>query len=413
MDREKGHRPRLKIFFLDGVPKDPSRLPITSSLLGEIFSTYKVNSRFADFVHRQHMPGQASQSTTSLDHELWFSAVIRSHESYRGKRTDLSRSVIDWQRCCIWGDHHATGDFTYMIWRCPLYIKEMFRETFIGPDGSNLLYHPMLVHAFLAENIVVHAYDFLKYFAEPLYSWENKADELRTAEDYTQRSKAFLALSRQIHQVATDYDILEATIAHLRKESKWYKEAKVAESFDPSTTRKMHSAQRILDEIFENLAREVKLIGTYSNLYLERAKIGVDECFAMMTQRDSEINLRMAAESTNMARASQEDNRSLRVIQIIGAIFLPGSFIASIFGMGFFTTNVNDQGNAVFSASSRWWIYLAVAVPVTILILILMGAYQMWSDALARKKEKSDTLDDVEDIIEQMKRSRSRGSKAG
>lgn len=38
---------------------DPERLPVESSMLEEIFSTYDVTPRFADFLVRQHMPGRA------------------------------------------------------------------------------------------------------------------------------------------------------------------------------------------------------------------------------------------------------------------------------------------------------------------------------------------------------------------
>lgn len=38
---------------------DPERLPVESSMLEEIFSTYDITPRFADFLFRQHMPGRA------------------------------------------------------------------------------------------------------------------------------------------------------------------------------------------------------------------------------------------------------------------------------------------------------------------------------------------------------------------
>lgn len=53
----------------------------------------------------------------------------------------------------------------------------------------------------------------------------------------------------------------------------------------------MMGAQRVLGDVFDSLLKDVKLIGTYNNLYLERSKIGVSECFAMVNQRDAEVRL--------------------------------------------------------------------------------------------------------------------------
>lgn len=133
-----------------------------------------------------------------------------------------------------------------------------------------------------------------------------------------------------------------------------------------------------LDDIFSQILHEVSLLRTYSNLYLERSKIGIDECYAMTNQRDSELNI-------GIAQASNQDNRSLRIIQILSGIFLPASFVSGIFGMGFFSTS--DDG-AVFVVNARWWIYLAVSVPLTTVVLALM-VYYKWRDGTQAEQEWS------------------------
>lgn len=86
----------------------------------------------------------------------------------------------------------------------------------------------------------------------------------------------------------------------------------------------------------------------------------------------------MAAESTYITRVSHEDNRSLRIIQILTIVFLPASLLASIFGMGFFSTQPGDDGGVVFLVSHKWWIYLAVSVPLTAALLVLMRGYSTY-----------------------------------
>lgn len=45
----------------------------------------------------------------------------------------------------------------------------------------------------------------------------------------------------------------------------------------------------------------------------------------MVSQRDSELNIQMAGESTKIARVTYQDGQSLRVIQILTMVFLPAS----------------------------------------------------------------------------------------
>lgn len=85
----------------------------------------------------------------------------------------------------------------------------------------------------------------------------------------------------------------------------------------------------------------------------------------------------MASKTTQIARASHEDNRSLRVIQLLSAIFLPASLVSGIFGMGFFNTSPGLNGESVFTISNNWWLYIAVSIPLTIVIILFMGGCKL------------------------------------
>lgn len=139
---------------------------------------------------------------------------------------------------------------------------------------------------------------------------ENKGKQLHTAEDYTNRSRAFLALSRQIHQVNTDYNILGESLSRLEQENRWMNDSGFALSLRLPYAEQMAATQDALVDKFAALVREVKLVETYSNLYLERSKIGVSECFAMVTQRDSEV-CPVSARSFEMCNRLTNLNRSI------------------------------------------------------------------------------------------------------
>ena len=137
-------------------------------------------------------------------------------------------------------------------------------------------------------------------FRTPLYEWEAVDQEkLQSAADYTARSQAFLSLARLIHQVATDYDILVDSITRLNEEYKWFDEniaqprralERVNDGRRPSWVGNADlETRKALGDVSGQLVNEVKLIKTYNNLYLQRSQIGVNECFAMVNQRDADV----------------------------------------------------------------------------------------------------------------------------
>lgn len=281
-------------------------------------------------------------------------------------------------------------------------------------------------------------------------------EDLITAEDYTARSQKFLEISRQIRQVATDYDILEDTVEHLQKAHLWFEGATILDAPSLASRPRRSSSEGIngrrrssnalpwsplrsfatlvegeseeaiapsrsvgviqcLADNFERYRKEVNLFRTYSGLYVQRSKLGVNECFAMVNQRDAEVrppnvgmvfassvantvriklNIRMAAESTDIARRSHQDSRSLRIIQIMSMVFLPASLISSIFGMGFFSTSLVEGGGTQFAISDNWWWYIAVSFPLTAVTLAYMGLHNI----LRKRREQmaSTRADDVE-----------------
>lgn len=115
----------------------------------------------------------------------------------------------------------------------------------------------------------------------------------QSASDCTERVQAFLAVSRQIQQISTDYDVLDATLEHLQRECQWLHDYTVATPIsgaaEGASMRNEIELRVSLQETFNSFLREAKLIRTYSNLYNERSKIGVSEGFALVNQRDAEV----------------------------------------------------------------------------------------------------------------------------
>ena len=117
---------------------------------------------------------------------------------------------------------------------------------------------------------------------------------MKSANEYTERVQAFLAFSRQIKQISTDYTILDGTLEHLKKEHQWFEQNSFPTAISEIVTRPSIpdeiELRALLLETFDSFLRQAKLLRTYTNLYNDKAKIGVSEGFAMVNQRDAEVS---------------------------------------------------------------------------------------------------------------------------
>jgi hypothetical protein len=70
-------------------------------------------------------------------------------------------------------------------------------------------------------------------------------------------------------------------------------------------------------------------------------------------------------------------------------LFLPGTFICTVFSMAFFHYGVDNNGNEIFEVSSRIWYFPATAIPCTLLVMI---GYQIWQwnreGRMAKRRER-------------------------
>lgn len=86
----------------------------------------------------------------------------------------------------------------------------------------------------------------------------------------------------------------------------------------------------------------------------------------------------MAEDSRTLASASKEDSTAMKTLAALTVVFLPGTFVASLFAMPLFEWNAADDGMVV---SKRLWVYWAVTVPLTCLTIVV---WVLWTRRQAR-----------------------------
>lgn len=93
----------------------------------------------------------------------------------------------------------------------------------------------------------------------------------------------------------------------------------------------------------------------------------------------------------------------MKTLALLSMVFLPGTAIAvriyniifmnvtdikqSFFAMPFFNMTVDVTGNTSLETRPQFWIYWAITIPLTLLILAL---WIVWLQSTTRKHEKED-----------------------
>jgi len=155
--------------------------------------------------------------------------------------------------------------------------------------------------------------------------------------------------------------------------------------------RKLHASMLARLDFYR-----VKLQGIDSYAYttLQRLDIQRSALYNIIAQKESKLNFQMAGEQRKLAHASKRDSAAMKTISLLGAIFFPGAYLASVFSMTFF--NFQNPGPSV---SSNFWIYWAVTIPIT---AIIVGIWYVWEKKRDAKYDKEDT--DLEKGSEDMEK---------
>lgn len=79
------------------------------------------------------------------------------------------------------------------------------------------------------------------------------------------------------------------------------------------------------------------------------------QVFNLVTQQD-------ATASTTIAREAKADGTAMKTIAALTMVFLPGTFLSSVFSMSMLD-------------GAKWWLYVALAIPLTITVV---GSWWLW-----------------------------------
>ncbi|KAK2789276.1 hypothetical protein FQN51_002725 [Onygenales sp. PD_10] len=154
--------------------------------------------------------------------------------------------------------------------------------------------------------------------------------------------------------------------------------------------KKLQLASRPLLERLVHLKTEHQALLLEIACNQKIAQSQLEIVYNLVAQRDNKDNLKLAKVSTDIANTTKDDSRAKRTIAVMSIAFLPGTFASSFFSMDMFNWQA-AKDEAVLS--SRFYIYWAVAVPLTLVLVIV---WFLW--LRSTNKQDKYTLNSESDI---------------
>ncbi|KAF9873769.1 hypothetical protein CkaCkLH20_08879 [Colletotrichum karsti] len=147
-------------------------------------------------------------------------------------------------------------------------------------------------------------------------------------------------------------------------------------------------------QYLEGLQRMCMGLETDRRMSEARCRAQIDIIYSKMAQEDNVLNARMAV-------ASSRDSSSMKALAVITAIFLPGEFLGTLFGMSMFDWQASGEdadgtdGNPESGStnpkdpipvlSHLFWVYWATVIPLTVGILFAWRAWWVSQDRYFRR----------------------------
>ena len=108
------------------------------------------------------------------------------------------------------------------------------------------------------------------------------------------------------------------------------------------------------------------LQGFVSNLK-ERVSSQIQVLYSISSQTDNRLSARIAV-------SSGRDSTAMKTLAFITALFLPGTYVATLFSMSMFEWQDSEASDTV-NLSNKFWIYWATTIPLTAAVMV---GWRLW-----------------------------------
>ncbi|KAI0893443.1 hypothetical protein F4806DRAFT_475765 [Annulohypoxylon nitens] len=363
MRSAKEAKPKLRIMFSTITPSSMTtfgvQLSTSKGFIMQLFSTLEVCPQFCAAILGE--PDYwAPLAVRSRDKT---GIVFRVEYMYQHPRYTIHTRQ---QPCSVWFAYNIQDSTTTYIvshgkdedWvtRAKDRLSHCFGQPLNEPMFASAEGHdPFLFHSILCHESLCGAKIPITQLRHKLY------DVLDIVGEYSKEPfdrSSLKDMTEQLHKISQDADslLVSAEMGSMVANHSENSRTVLKEELGASIAFANSNVGDALVYLVESLEAQKRWISSYQS----RKDIAMNLVFNLVTQQDSET-------STDIARDTKEDSASMRVIAVLTMIFLPATAVSGFFGMDFFS--ISAEGD--FVTSKMVWLFIAVTMPLTILIFVL------------------------------------------
>ncbi|KAH6662103.1 hypothetical protein B0J14DRAFT_310194 [Halenospora varia] len=187
----------------------------------------------------------------------------------------------------------------------------------------------------------------------------------------------------KIRLLTKDMHSLLAEIIYLERVMEWTVDCaafliKTQEAITQLIPTEGRTGQEMIEAI-EHLEANAKGHTGFQRALKERVQSQIGVLYSFIAQIDNSFNARTAV-------STARDSSAMKTLALITTIFLPGTYVATLFSMSMFSwsssnNNADDTTKSNPSTvSPNFWIYWAVTIPLTLITVAVWRVWWLWQE---------------------------------
>lgn len=261
--------------------------------------------------------------------------------------------------------------------RTPLYLSKII--AWLDSNSELLRRHPLMILGAFLSFMQFRAHEFLRWRLE-LNNMEARLGVTRESESLRQGGYS---------EISYDFTAMNADLAGLSK--------KIADSELSASILLEHGKcfQRLVvlcedyEAHYKSPLREpaTELLGTTEQREVLKSIVARGELYIKQSKMLQDVLTSLEAVLYN--RINKQDTQSMKTIAIVSLVFLPTTFVSTIFATGIFNFHASDPPDNPRTISKYGWIYLLACILFTCLTLASWVCWHKWGRVGLEKLEFS------------------------
>jgi hypothetical protein len=217
---------------------------------------------------------------------------------------------------------------------------------------------------------------------------DRSTERLTASEEYCQLSARVSWLNARVARHQKRLEVVRTLTNHMMRENATFRAGLTSQNPNLRSQKSeilaecLDHLQQTTDGLTVQAAKlveqsSVHLSSLYNIIAQRDQRISIDiadasRALALDSKRDQNISIEISRASSIIALESRRDSSAMKTLAAVTMVFLPGTFVASIFAMPFFDFGNIDRLRVV---NPQFWIYWVVTIPLTVLTFAVWLAW--------------------------------------